>query len=299
MDQTQIGLGIFCSTSDNRLSTNHTFKLRRLSKEAVMEAFERNSEDLLELLKLSSSMGLTIFRLGSNFIPFASHERFEEEWLLEIEERIRALSSKVREWGIRITMHPGQFVVLNSPRRKIVEASLRELEYHFRVLNALSLGRESVVVVHLGGAYGDKSEALRRFKAVVRENPWLMERLAIENDEKRYTAAEALELGLDLGLPVVFDHYHHSLNPSEFDVDELLSTWRGTTPEFHLSSAPAEPSSLGEHGDYVDLKDFMDLAELWGDRGPLDVVVEAKKKEKAVKKLMEELRSIGVELRRS
>jgi len=66
-------------------------------------------------------MGLTIFRLGSDFIPFASHKRFERDWLYEIEKSLEVIAGTLREYGIRITMHPGQFVVLNSPRADVVE----------------------------------------------------------------------------------------------------------------------------------------------------------------------------------
>lgn len=264
----------------------------------MLNVFDKNLHDFLKLLELSCSMGLSIFRLGSNFIPFASHDRFDKEWLIEIEERLKKISSKVKSYGIRITMHPGQFVVLNSPRPNVIRSSLKELEYHFWVLDTLGLGRESIVVIHIGGVYDSKREAIKRFEKTVEENPWLIRRLAIENDERHYTVAEVLELGERLGLPVVFDYYHHILNPSTFDMDRLASTWKGVTPEFHVSSMPSSSRRFGEHGDYVKLEDFLNLINLWGNRGPLDVIVEAKKKEKAVEKLVKELESLGIKLRK-
>ncbi|MEM0487403.1 MAG: UV DNA damage repair endonuclease UvsE [Sulfolobales archaeon] len=293
-----IGVGIFCSTWDNRLNTNHTLRLSKLSKETLLYTFEKNVKDFLALLELSCSMGLTIFRLGSNFIPFASHERFDNDWLLDVESRLRLLSDKIKSYGIRITMHPGQFVVLNSPREDVVRRSLKELSYHMWVLDTMGLSWESIIVVHVGGVYGNKREALKRFEKTIGENEWLTKRLAIENDEKYYTAEDVVELGEKLGLPVVFDYYHHLLNPSAFSIDRLVETWRGTTPEFHLSSLPEGVHKLGEHGDFVKLEDFLDLANLWGNRGPLDVVIEAKKKEVAVEKLIQELERVGYKLRR-
>ncbi|MEM0368850.1 MAG: UV DNA damage repair endonuclease UvsE [Desulfurococcaceae archaeon] len=294
----RIGVGFFCSTWDNRYSTNHKLRLSRLSRETLLDTFERNLRDFVRLLELSCSMGLTIFRLGSDFIPFASHERFERDWLYEIEKSLEVMAGRLREYGIRITMHPGQFVVLNSPRADVVERSLRELEYHFWVLDKLGLGKESIVVIHVGGVYGDKREALRRFTKTVKENYWLTRRLAVENDERYYTVADVVELGEELGIPVVFDYYHHVLNPSNFDIDKLRETWRGVIPEFHVSSAPDKGRALGEHGDYLRLEDFLALVNLWEDRGPLDVIVEAKKKEKAIEKLLLELGKLRMELRR-
>lgn len=292
-----VGLGFFCSTSRNELTTNRVLRLRNLSGENVLRIFEKNLEDFKALLKMSCSMGLTIFRLGSNIIPLASRPEFREEWFQEIEERLRRAAPLVKEMGVRITMHPGQYVVLNSPRSSVVESSLRELEYHFRVLDALGAGAEGVVVVHLGGVFGDKAEALKRFKRTVEDNPWLRRRLAVENDERYYTASDALSTAEDLGIPVVFDHYHHTLNPSAFDMDRVFETWRNTTPEFHISSRPDKPHRFGEHGDYVKPEDFLDMLFMIGGRGPVDVIVEAKKKEHAVKRLISELEKAGVRLR--
>lgn len=182
-------------------------------------------------------------------------------------------------------MHPGQFVVLNSKNPKIVEASLRELEYHFWLLDCLEVGEEGVVVVHGGGVYDDKRRSLERLKETVDKNPWLRQRLAVENDERFYTVVDLL----DVGLPLVYDHYHNSLNPSDFDPDDVIKTWRGKVPEFHLSSKPDRPHRFGEHGDYVSFVDFLDMYNTFkGYR--VDVVVEAKKKEVAVKRLVESLR---------
>ncbi|MEN2999738.1 MAG: UV DNA damage repair endonuclease UvsE [Acidilobaceae archaeon] len=286
-----IGLGFFCSTSDNRLSTNHKFVLKNLSRERVMQTFGRNYGDFLKLLELSRSMGLTIFRLGSDFVPFASHPKFEQGWMEEILGFLRREGGAVRAFGIRVTMHPGQFVVLNSREQRVVESSLRELKYHFDVLDALGLGREAVVVVHVGGVYGDKRRAKKRLEEVIDENEWLKERLALENDERHYSAEEVLELSESLGVPMTFDYYHHMLNPSKLDLGRVIATWQGRVPEFHLSSPP-EGGRLGEHGDFVRAEDFEALASLLeGER--VDVIVEAKMKEKAIEKLLKELRERG------
>lgn len=291
----RIGLGIFCSTSDNSLSTNHTFRLKNLSRERVMAALVRNIEDLHGLLRLSKGMGLRVFRLGSSFVPYASHPAFRREWREEAEGILRSEAERVRGYGVRITMHPGQYVVLNSPRQSVVDSSLREMEYHFWVLDSLGMGEESVVVVHLGGVYGDRRKALGRLEEVVDSNPWLRRRLAIENDERHYSIEEVVELAESLGVPAVFDHYHHRLNPSRLDAGRLVATWRGRVPEVHLSSPPEEPGRWGEHGDYVDPRDLLDLAKTIPDTR-IDVIIEAKKKEKAVERLLADLGRLGVRL---
>ncbi|MEM2002156.1 MAG: UV DNA damage repair endonuclease UvsE [Nitrososphaerota archaeon] len=286
----RVGLGFFCSTSDNRLSTNHRIKLRSLSEDRLLEVFKRNLDDLMKLLDLSRRMGLTIFRLGSNFIPFASHTRFNRGWFKAIERILREAADRVRGYGIRITMHPGQYVVLNSPNENVIMRSLAELRYHFWVLDTLGLGDESLVVVHVGGVYGDKMRALKRFEETVENNKWLTRRLALENDERHYTMSEVIEISESLGLPAVLDYYHHTLNPSKFSMDRLVSTWRNIVPETHLSSAPQRAHRFGEHGDYVEVRDFKNLISLFLGERAIDIIVEAKKKEKAISRLLEELR---------
>ncbi|MCS7196156.1 MAG: UV DNA damage repair endonuclease UvsE [Aquificaceae bacterium] len=280
-----IRVGFFCSTADGRITTNRKFRLSNLSFERVWEAFEKNLKDFKSLLDLSLRLGCGIFRLGSEFIPFASHETFKREWLKPIEEGLVEFSKTLKQYPIRITMHPGQFVVLSSPRRDVVDSSLKELEYHFWLLDTLGVGEEGTVVIHLGGVYGDKQESIKRFKGVLSSNTWLLKRLVVENDERHYTVKDLLEA--ELPIPIVYDHYHNSLNPSTFEPKDVLQTWKERVPEFHLSSKPEGKHRFGEHGDWIKLEDFLDFVQCFGSNR-VDTVIEAKKKELAVKRLMED-----------
>lgn len=285
-----IGLGFFCSTSDNKLSTNHKLRLASLNKENLFRVFSRNLHDFIELLKISNMMGLTIFRLGSNFIPFASHPMFNREWLTSIGEILRDKSGIIKSYGVRITMHPGQYVVLNSSNPLIVERSLKELEYHFWVLDTIGLGSDSIVVVHVGGIYGDKQRAIRNLYSVLEENRWLLRRLALENDERYYSVSDVIEICESFGIPVVYDHFHHKLNPSRFSIDRLIDTWKGKPLEIHISSGNPTSRRRGEHGDFVNIEDFVEAISIFPDDVVLDIVVEAKKKELAIAELIRELR---------
>lgn len=281
-----IKVGFFCSTADGKITTNRKFRLSNLSYQKVMDVLEKNLKDFERLLEISLSLGCGIFRLGSNLVPFASHPSFKKDYLKEVEGKLREFSKTLRKFPIRITMHPGQFVVLNSPRKEVVDVSLRELEYHFWFLETLGVGAEGVVVIHAGGVYEDKRESLKRLKNTLRENQWLYRYLAIENDERHYTVKDLLDAELDL--PIVFDYYHNRLNPSEFEVSEILQTWSERVPEFHLSSEPEGKHRFGEHGDWIRLEDFMDFLNRFGGNR-IDLILEAKQKEKAVEKLLLEL----------
>lgn len=285
-----LGFGFFCSTADGKITTNRKMRLASLSKDRVLELTERNIEDLVQLVALSSQMGLSIFRVGSSIVPFASHPRFEERWFAEIEPMFKDVAAYIAQSGVRLTMHPGQFVTLNSPRQEVVEAALRELRYHFWVLDLLGAGPEGRVVIHGGGSYGNKRASCERFLRVIEKESWLRKRLAVENDEKVFSARETFELAESAGIPMVFDLYHHRLNTSPFDVTRVFKTWNGYIPEFHVSSLPEGEHRFGEHGFWVTLEDVLELAEMTGGKRA-DVVVEAKGKEKAIAKLFEEARA--------
>lgn len=281
-------LGFFCSTADGKITTNRKFRIQNLNFSKVLNTFKKNLEDFKKLLEISKKLGCGIFRLGSNFIPFASHNNFKREWLTLIEELLRDFARCLKNFGIRITMHPGQYVVLNSPNKEVVENSLRELEYHFWVLDRLGIGEDGIVVIHGGGVFGDKRESLKRLMKVLSKHDWLRTRLAFENDERHYTVADLFAVA-ELGYPLVFDFYHHKLNPSYFDPEQIIKSWNKRRPEFHLSSLPQRPHRLGEHGDWVDPADFLTLVRLFNNY-EYDIIVEAKQKEKAIIKLVQDLK---------
>ena len=65
---------------------------------------------------------------------------------------------------LRTCFHPDQFVVLNSQRPEVVEASIRELEYQAEVAEWVAA---DVINIHGGGAFGDKPKALADFARAV------------------------------------------------------------------------------------------------------------------------------------
>ena len=198
---------------------------------------------------------------------------------------------------MRITFHPDQFVVLNSPRLDVVTQSIQEIEYQAEV--AQWIGAD-VINIHAGGAYGDKAAALERFaKNLTRLSKAARKRLTVENDDRVYTPADLFPICMAEGVPLVYDVHHHRCNPDGMSVEQAtrkaLATWN-REPLFHISS-PIEGwngPNPERHHDFIDMTDFPKSLL----RKKISVEVEAKAKEVAVEKLLRELRTWFVYLLR-
>ena len=155
----------------------------------------------------------------------------------EIVRRFQECGAFARQSNLRTCFHPDQFVVLNSLRSEVVEASIRELEYQAEVAEWVGA---DVVNVHGGGAYGDKPKALSDFaRNMERLSPRARSRLTVENDDKTYTPADLLPLCRAEGLPFVYDVHHHRCHRDELSEGEAtaqaVATWN-REPLFHISS---------------------------------------------------------------
>ena len=233
-----------------------------------------------------------LFRMGQNLIPFASHPAFPYEWETEHGETLREAGELARDLGIRLSMHPGQYINPGSPKPDVVQRSLTELRYVARVFDFLG-SSDSVAVLHMGGAHADKQGSAARFIEVMRSEARILHYLALENDERVWTVAEVTRTANALGIPAITDAFHHDLNPGGLTLKEALDlslpTWapRGVRPKLHLSSQDPTKQA-GAHAYSVDSRDWQALLGVIGGRD-VDVMVEAKGKEYA-------LAPIGVEI---
>jgi UV DNA damage endonuclease len=249
---------------------------------------------------------LRVYRMSSATIPYGTHPDLPQlhyrRQLDECADAVAALGVKARRLGLRLSTHPGQYTVVNSPDPEIARKALLDLEQDTALLDALGAGPEAVVVVHVGGVYGDKPAASERFaRAWERLSDRAKERVAIENDESCFDVADVLELHRRLGLRVVFDWHHHRCKPAPTLADPhetvaaVYGTWPASVrPKVHLSSprtaldARGRPPKLDQHADFVTPWELLEL--LRAAPGPIDVMLEAKAKDLAVSWLRKQMR---------
>lgn len=240
--------------------------------------------------------GIGAFRVNSQILPVKTHPAVGYDVLGlpggdAIVERFRECGAFARDRGLRLSFHPDQFVVLNSPNPTTLGSSLAELDYQAEV--AEWIGADTINI-HGGGAYGDKASALQRLRESIGRLPdRVRSRLTLENDDKVYTPSDLLPVCADTGVPLVYDVHHHRCLPDDLGIAEATekarSTWR-TEPLFHISSPLEgwEGPRPERHHDFIDVSDFP--AEWLG--WPLTVEVEAKAKELAIAKLRSDLEDV-------
>lgn len=277
-------IGYACLTvgvPDTRL---RTCTLKNAREATLRELMAANLTALARMLEYNRSMGIRLFRISSDIVPFASHPAVDFPWAELFRAELAALGALARAGGIRLSMHPGQYTVLNSPDGAVVERAVADLDYHCRFLEAMGMGADCKVILHVGGAYGDRGAALDRF----RENyaalaASIRKRLVIENDDRIFTAGEVLALGRECGIPVVFDNLHHAVNPGEPGQSEAQwiaacgETWTTDDgPQKIHYSQQAGGKKPGAHSDTVRVDNFLDFAARLP--GTPDVMLEVKDK---------------------
>ena len=119
-----------------------------------------NARDLLTILEWNESRGIRLFRLSSDMCPFIAHPEMGyhiSDLGEEVSEALAACGRFALDHGHRISSHPGPFNVLASPNPQVVDNTIRELDAHAAVFDAIGLPRDhnAKINIHVGGAYGD------------------------------------------------------------------------------------------------------------------------------------------------
>ncbi len=265
-------------------------RLRRLTRE--------NLANTLRILRYNSAHDIHVYRLTSKTVPLATHP-LANNWSYteELKAEWRVIGDYIQSRNMRISAHPDHYTLLNSPREEVLTASLQDLDYHVNMLEAMGLPPAPQLVIHVGGLYKTKIPSLERFISRFNQLPdRIRQRLMIENDDKLYTAADVLALCQTVGSPMVLDIHHHAcMNHGENLAElwpEVVKTWNGCLPKIHLSS-PKSPQDIRSHADYINPADFLPFLAIAKETGhDFDVMIEAKNKDQALFKLLDELEQI-------
>jgi UV DNA damage endonuclease len=255
-------IGYPCINRRIGCTTASTFRLASYSNERFLETVHNNLHCLKRILHFNGDNGLRLFRISSDTIPFASHPICLVDWVETFQGDFTSIGNFIKIQGIRMSMHPDQFTLINSPKDHVMEQSRSELLYHARFLDALKLDYDAKIQIHVGGVYGDKDASIARFVrnyGALSEN--IKQRLVIENDDRLFSLQDCLAIHRATGIPVLLDILHHNcLNNGETLQEALqlaLSTWqeKDGIPMVDYS-VQQEGARRGKHGESINVWDF-------------------------------------------
>ncbi|OXS59025.1 UV-damage endonuclease [Bacillus sp. V-88] len=269
-------------------------------REAVIHKLERiarsNLQNCLRLLKHNVLNEIHFFRFSSKLIPLANHPELKGwDFISPLQEELREIEEYLKLHPLRVGFHPDHFVLLNSSDVDVLKNTLKTLKMHEALLKGMGIDPTHRCVLHVGGAYEDKEKALEQFIHNWGLTPVSLQRMIIlENDDTVFSAADALYLCEKLGIPLVFDYHHHLANNERdwlLDWDRVVGTWsQSPLPvKMHISS-PRSQEEYKAHADFIEPGMFLDfLHGMKGSVDEIDCMIEAKKKDDALFRLVEDL----------
>ena len=156
-------IGYPCINRSIGCKGNRKFRLSSHSEERLIGTIQNNLDCLFEMLRYNSSQRILFFRITSDLIPFASHPICQFNWQSYFKDKFRSVGDFIKGHAMRISMHPGQFTLINAENPTVFENSRQELLYHAEVLDLMELDTTAKIQLHVGGIYGDKSKSKARF----------------------------------------------------------------------------------------------------------------------------------------
>lgn len=289
MESTTVNTGYACinlSLQADKITSNRGMIKKTFTEKGIAYASElalKNVQDLLKIVDWNLENGFKLFRISSDIFPWSSEYSIANlPDYADIRETLEEIGSR----PIRLTAHPGPFNQLAGQGR-VLDNTIHDLESQSEIFDLMGLppSHWNKINIHVGGTYGDKTATLARFAknfSLLSEN--LRARLTVENDDRvsLYSVADLNYLHETIGIPIVFDYFHHSLNPGQQTEEEAFmmayTSW-DVRPVFHFSDSRRDhedPTARREaHADWL-----YSPVNTYGKE--LDIVFESKMKELAI-----------------
>jgi len=218
---------------------------KHVAEEKLWALMRQNIEATKLLVEKVSTLEphLRMVRLSSDILPAYTEPSWS--WFYRLpdvrayaERHFGSIGDIARKMDVRLSMHPGQFVVLASDRADVVDRSIEEFEYHADMARWMGYGQryqDFKINVHIAGRAGPSG-----IKATLKRlTPEARNCITIENDEISWGIEDSLELVGDLAL--VLDIHHHWIKTGEYieanddRIKRIIDSWRGVRPVIHYS----------------------------------------------------------------
>lgn len=285
-------LGLVCITHSKEIRYRTITRTRYLTlsdserQSTLKNLYTDNLSRLEKAIDFCQQHSIALYRVPSGLFPLSDWEdEIGATILQELRNELVRIGKKAQELGIRIVIHPDQFVVLSSDSDQVLANSIKILTGHAQLFDLLGLPRSPWALMNI---HGGKSQRIDRLVQVISELPAnIRDRLTFENDEYAYSSKEILEVCKRSGVPMVFDAHHHICREGletyeDPSVAEMFYAARETwqNPEWQLVHISNGHNSFSDrqHSHYI-----TDMPSVY--RHAPWIEIEAKAKEEAIAKV--------------
>jgi UV DNA damage repair endonuclease len=218
---------------------------KEVAEQKLWDLMVQNIESTRKLVERVGDLddNLRMVRISSDILPVYTHADWSYFWRrLDVvrycEQNFSLIGTIARNRNVRLSMHPGQFVVLASDNEGIVGRSIEEFEYHTDMARWMGYGKtfqDFKINVHIAGRQGP--DGIRR--TYQRLSPEARNCITIENEENSWGLDDCLSIS-DV-VPIVLDIHHHWIREGEYinsqdeRVKRVVDSWRGVRPTCHYS----------------------------------------------------------------
>jgi len=244
-----------------------------------------NIEYNLECLEWVKNYGKGLFRVSSSLIPF--NEFWEWNKFEKILIKLNEMKKFAKDNDINLVMHPDQFTVLNSQNKEVVLNSIKILNHHYEISELLGI---EDIIIHTGSSKGNHKERFIENINLLDEN--LKNKLLLENCHS-VGIEDVIEICEKTNIRPCFDFHHNRVKPSsqnfEAYIEKIIKLSKNKVPLAHISSpAGDDKKKFKSHSEYISNKDLIEFQKYFN---IFNIEIEAKGKEKAVKKVIDFLES--------
>lgn len=293
-------LGLWDASPSKTLTfTRYSALPKNERMEKLKSVTAQNLQHTKRILYYNIAHEIELYRFSSTLVPLATHPEVMWDFLTPFKNEWEEIGNIVRHFKLRVSFHPNQFTLFTSQREEVTTNAVTSMDYHYKMLKAMNALDTGLINIHIGGAYGDKNSSLSRFHHNLKKLPKDIKKLmTLENDDKTYDIQETLITCEKENIPMVLDYHHFMANTGECDLplylNRIFKTWNNATivPKVHISS-PKSDQAYRSHADFVSLDfviPFLKMAkELNQD---FDIMIEAKQKNLAMQRLVDEIAAI-------
>ena len=253
---TNVRLGYACINTELRkknIFMSRTCRLETIKTKGLDYVYSlvyQNLADLKTIIEWNFKNDIFVFRLSSEIFPFATHKDYFNTFdLNQFKVLLQEIGNLAVKYNQRLSFHPGHFTQLSSHRDSVVVNSIREIDFHAKILDLIECSKDSVIVLHGGTKQGGKDASLLRFKENYKKlSTSSRDRIVLENCETCYTIKDLIPISEELQIPIVIDLHHHAINSGNIKSDnhlleiitsKIFKVWdnRSMKPKLHLSES--------------------------------------------------------------